>query len=412
MNELSAKDLVDLCENELQANFKEVEEIALINQEKVLKAFQNNRIASRHFVGTNGYGYSDEGREALARVFAEVFGAEDAIVSPYFSCGSHAISVVLFALLRPNDTMLSITGKPYDTLDETIKGIEIDTGSLKDFGVNYEQIELIEGKFNQDAVVKRVKEISPKMIFIQRSRGYSTRNPLSVEEIGNMIARIKEVNQEAFIVVDNCYGEFVQTKEATQFGADICVGSLIKNPGGGIAPTGGYVVGTRKAIDLVGRRLFSPSLSVETGSYVGGYRLFFQGVFLAPHVTSQAIKSMMLLGHVASKLGYHIFPLSNEKHLDIIKSITFSTKEELISFCQLIQANSPIESYAKPEPWAMPGYTSEVIMAAGTFVQGASIELSCDAPIREPYVVHIQGGLTYEHVKLVAIKMAQAFMSR
>lgn len=407
-----ANQLIEQCEQELQAQFKHHEQISLFNQEKVLNAFQKHRLASRHFVQTNGYGYSDEGRELLAKVFATVFGAEDAIVSPYFSCGSHAISVVLFALLRPGDTMLSVTGKPYDTLDETIWGSSdnADNGSLKHFGVNYAQIDLLNGKFDQEQIVKQILAIKPKVVFIQRSRGYSLRNPLSTAEIASMISIVKANHPNCFVVVDNCYGEFVETTEATEFGADICVGSLIKNPGGGIAPTGGYVVGTKRAVSLVGQRLFSPSLGTETGSYVGGYRLFFQGLFLAPHVVLQAIKGMMLLGHVAKKLGFSIFPNTFDAHLDVIKSIEFNTKQELISFHQLIQANSPVESYVTPEPWAMPGYTSDVIMAAGTFVQGASIELSCDAPIRPPYVVHIQGGLTYEHVKLVALQMANKFM--
>ncbi|MFA6859821.1 MAG: methionine gamma-lyase family protein [Clostridia bacterium] len=406
----NAIELVKDCESELTNNFKKIEEISLFNQEKVLNALRNQRLASRHFVQTNGYGYSDEGREILARVYAEIFKAEDAIVSPFFACGSHAISVVLYAILRPNDTMLAITGKPYDTLDEVIKGVSEDSGSLKDFGINYEQIDLINGEINTQAVLEYLKSKSPKLVFIQRSRGYSARNPLDCKKIADIISQIRQINKEVFIVVDNCYGEFVQTTEPTEFGADICVGSLIKNPGGGIAPTGGYVVGTKRAVDLVGKRLFSPSLGTETGSYAGGYRLFFQGLFLAPHIVSQAVKGMMLLGAVATKLGFKIFPQTNEPHLDIIKSIEFNTKEELIDFCQLIQAYSPVESYVKPEPWAMPGYTSEVIMAAGTFVQGASIELSCDAPIRAPYIIYIQGGLTYEHVKLVAIKMAEKFL--
>ena len=392
-------------EKQLEPIFEELEEISLYNQNKVLKAFQENKVSSNHFFGTTGYGYDDPGRETLGKVFANVFGAEKAIVSPHITCGSHAISIVLFGILRPGDTMLSVSGKPYDTLDETIFGSEEDNGSLKDFGVKYEQIDLLDNKLNFDEIRNRIKDLKPKMVYLQRSKGYAWREALSVEEIGEVVKIAKKESPNSFVVVDNCYGEFVETKEPTDVGADIVVGSLIKNPCGGLASTGGYVAGTEKAIDLVSTRLTSPSLKLEVGSYERGYREFFQGLFIAPHVVKEAIKGAYLIGAVLENKGLVVHPSSNQKARDIIKSIKFNTADEMISFVQKVQKFSPVDSYVLPMPWDMPGYQDPVIMAAGTFVSGASIELSCDGPVKDPYIAYLQGGLTYEQNKLIALEL-------
>lgn len=397
---------IEQIENKLENVFNHFEEIALYNQEKVLKTFQRNRVSATHFAGTNGYGYGDLGREMLAKLFADIFGAEDAIVSPNITCGSHALAVALFGILRPNDVMLAVTGKPYDTLDETIFGIKgQDNGSLKDFGVKYEQIDLKNDQLDLEKIEERVKVLKPKMVYIQRSRGYAWRNPVSVIEIEKVVKIVRKVSPQTFVFVDNCYGEFVEKLEPTNVGVDIAVGSLIKNPGGGLASTGAYMVGTKRAIDLVATRLTSPSLKTELGSYERGYREFFQGLFLAPHIVLQAIKGAYLLGEVMAQKGYEIMPKSDEIAYDIVKSIKFNTADELISFVQKIQKFSPVDSHVLPLPWDMPGYPDQVIMAAGTFVSGASIELSCDSPIRSPYIAYFQGGLTYEHIKLIAMDM-------
>lgn len=392
-------------EKKLDTVFEELEEVSLFNQNKVLKAFQNNKVSSNHFFGTTGYGYDDQGRETLGKVFADVFGAEKAIVSPHITCGSHAISIVLFGILRPGDTMLSVSGKPYDTLDETIFGIEQDNGSLKDFGVKYQQIDLINDKLNFAEIEKQIKEIKPKMVYVQRSKGYAWREALSVEEIGKVVEIAKKESPNSFVVVDNCYGEFVETKEPTDVGADIVVGSLIKNPCGGLASTGGYIAGTEKAVDLVSTRLTSPSLKLEVGSYERGYREFYQGLFIAPHVVKEAIKGAYLIGSVLESKGFVVHPSSSQKARDIIKSIKFNTADEMVAFVQKVQKFSPVDSYVLPMPWDMPGYQDPVIMAAGTFVAGASIELSCDGPVKEPFIAYLQGGLTYEQNKLVAIEL-------
>lgn len=393
------------CEQRLKDQFQRLDKVALYNQHKVLKAFQNHKISTRHFSGTTGYGYGDIGRESLNSVFAEVMGGEKAIVSPLITCGTHALSLALFGILRPNDTLLSITGDVYDTMNENITGSSADIGSLKDFGVNYEKVNLIDGKMDFHAIKQTVEKTAPKLVYIQRSRGYSCRSAFSIQEISDVIALVRKVLPDCYVMVDNCYGEFVEEKEPADVGADIVVGSLIKNAGGGIAPTGGYIVGTARAIDLIERRLTCPSLGGETGSFEQGYRLFYQGLFLAPHTTIQAIKGAYLVGEVMSSKGYDIVPKSNENCYDIIKSVVFNTADELIKFVQLIQKNSPVDSDAVPMPWDMPGYEDQVIMAAGTFVSGASIELSCDSPIRSPYIAYFQGGITLEHVKCLCLDL-------
>ncbi len=398
---------IDEIEEKLKDKFKEVNEVAYFNQKKVMSAFAECRISATMFCGTTGYGYDDKGRETLNMLFSKVFGGEDAIVSPLFTCGTHTISTALYGLLRPKDTLLSITGDLYDTLSETLVGKG--NGSLMDYGINYEKIELKDNDFDYDAIKKKVKKLSPKVVFIQRSRGYSTRKALSVDEIGKVASFVKSISENTFVVVDNCYGEFVETAEPTQNHADVIIGSLIKNAGGGLVPTGGYIVGTKKAIELIEKRFTCPSLGREVGSYESGYRLFYQGLFLAPHVVAQAIKGSMLIGKVMEEKGYESIPNSEEKSSDIIRSIVLNDKDKLIKFVQTIQKLSPVDSFVTPYPWAMPGYEDEVIMAAGTFVGGASIELSCDSPIRPPYVAYFQGALTYEHAKMVAEKLLEIF---
>lgn len=398
------------CENDLKDRFDELDEIAYHNQKKILNAFQKNKIALRNFYGSTGYGYDDAGKDVLGKIYAEVFGAEACIVSPLITCGTHALNLALTAVLRPNDVLLSITGNPYDTIVECINGIEgKDTGSLKDFGVVYEQIELKNDKIDEDLALQKIKELKPKIVYMQRSRGYGWRKPISIEDFESIINKIRDINKDCYIFVDNCYGEFVEEKEPSAVGADLVVGSLCKNPGGGIVPTGGYVAGTKRAISLVENRLTAPSIGSEVGSYEMGYRLYFQGLFIAPSVVKNAIKGAYLIGRVMEKLGYEILPASNEKSYDIIKSIKLNTEDELVKFVQLIQSKSPVDSDAVPMPWEMPGYADKVIMAAGTFVQGASIELSCDSPIRKPYVAYFQGGLTYEHIKLVAESLYEEY---
>ena len=395
---------IEEIEKKLEPQFKRVEKIAYENQKKVLNAFIDLKVSAACFAGTNGYGYDDVGRDTLAKVYAKVFGTETAIVSPLLTCGSHAISTVLYGILRPNDVLLSATGGLYDTLQETIFGK--DNGSLEEFGVKYEQVELKNGEIDVELLIEKIKALKPKVVFFQRSRGYSSRKAFSVEVLEKVFNAIRPFMQkEAFIAVDNCYGEFVETKEPTDVGADVAVGSLIKNPGGGLAPTGGYIVGSKRAIDKISTRFTSPSLGLEVGSYEQGYRLFYQGLFMAPHTTAQAIKGAYLIGEVMKNKGYKIIPESSEPAYDIIKSVVFNSEEELVKFVQTVQAISPIDSYVLPLPWAMPGYEDKVIMSAGTFVGGASIELSCDSPIKKPYIAYMQGGLTYEHVKIFAERL-------
>ncbi|MBR2350137.1 MAG: methionine gamma-lyase family protein [Clostridia bacterium] len=392
-------EIIEKAENIAEPLFKVIDgDIALYNQKKVLNAFREHRVAVRHFTQTTGYGYDDVGRDTLANVFATVFGAESAIVSPNIVSGTHALTITLFGLLRPNDTLLCITGAPYDTLKEVINGENI--GSLKDFGVKYAEIGLKDGIIDLESVQNYLNTNSPKVIMITRSRGYDWRDALSIDDIAKTVDFIRKIDKKAIIMVDNCYGEFIEKLEPTQVGVDICAGSLIKNAGGGIAPTGGYVVGRKDLVEQVGYRLTAPSIGVEVGSYSGSYMPFYEGLFLAPSVVANAIKGTILASISLDLLGYEVKPAPKVMPKDVICSIKFNTAEELIAFIQGVQYSSPVDSYVTPEPWAMPGYDHEVIMAAGTFVQGASIELSADAPIKEPYVGYLQGGLTYQHFKI------------
>lgn len=405
MEETKAYKIVNEAEIELHELYKKIDETVLYNQKKVLDAFRESEVALRHMQGSSGYGYEDIGRPKLSEVFAKIFKAEDAYVSPLITCGTHAIFACLSGILRPNDLLLSVSGAPYDTLQECIHSEGI--GSLKDFGVKYDEIDLIGDEFDEKSIIDKLKTVSPKLILIQRSRGYSARQALSIEKIESIINRIREVNKSSYIMVDNCYGEFVQTREPIEVGADLCVGSLIKNPGGGIAPTGAYIAGKKELVEMVARRLTTPTLGAEVGSYNAQYTPFYQGVFFAPHVVGGALKGSALVGRVAEKIGLKSFPASTEYPYDIIRSVTFDNADDLIEVARLVQSYSPVDSFVTPFPWDMPGYTSKVIMSAGTFIQGGSIELSCDAPIREPYILYIQGGLTYEHVKLLAIEIVK-----
>ncbi len=390
--------LIQECENSLKNQFNTLEEIALFNQEKVLKAFQDNHIALRHFSGTTGYGYGDEGRDTLNKVFADVFHSESAVCTPNIVSGTHAITVALYGVLRPNDLVLSLTGNPYDTLMDVFNGKDI--GSLSDFGVKFDKIELKNGKIDINLAVKMVKELSPKVVYIQRSRGYEWRDALSIGDIQEVVNALRKNQLNSCIFVDNCYGEFVEKLEPTDVGVNLMAGSMIKNPGGGIAQTGGYIAGDKKYVDLVLNRLTSPSIGGEVGSYAYGYQQFYQGLFLAPHTVLQALKGSMLFGAVLAKLGYQTSPSIDKLPYDITRSIMFNDKDKLIGFIQSIQKNSPIDSFVEVLPWDMPGYEDEVIMAAGCFVQGSSIELSADAPIKPPFIAYLQGGLTYEHCKI------------
>lgn len=400
------KILLKECENSAKILFEELAENALFNQEKVLNAFSKNRISGYHFYPTTGYGYDDNGRDTLNRLFADIVGAEDAIVSPLIVNGTHALTLTLFGILRPGDTLLSIAGKPYDTLDEVISGKQ--NGSLKEFGVNFKITELTdEGDFDYDTIKTEFINTKPKMVFIQRSKGYLWREALSIRKIEKICSFIREIAPKTVIFVDNCYGEFVEDREPTQVGCDIIAGSLIKNAGGGIAPTGGYIAGKKELIEQVSYRLTAPSLGLEVGSYVGGYRLFYQGLFLAPSIVKNALMGNVLTGYAMSAVGCETMPQAGRRPYDIINSIKLNSAERLINFCKAIQSISPVESNVSPEPWAMPGYNDKVIMAAGTFIQGASMELSADGAVREPYTVYLQGGLSYEHCKLALMKILQ-----
>jgi len=400
--------LIKNAETRLMPLFAKIDETALFNQEKVLNAFIKNRIAPRHFAPTSGYGYDDEGRAALSTVFRDTFRAEAAIVSPYIASGTHALYLALSGILRPGDTFISLTGKPYDTLDGIIGGEG--NCSLKDFGIEFEQIEMSKtGGISLDAIKKSFKSKKYKLAYIQRSRGYSERRALSVDEIEEAVKVIRSATPDTCVMVDNCYGEFAETREPLEAGADIIAGSLIKNPGGGLAPSGGYIAGKEICVKQAGYRLTAPGVGCEIGSYQSGYKSYFQGLFFAPHVTAQALKGSLLVGAVMETLGYKTEPSVGAVPSDIIRSVQFDTAEKMINFCRQIQYASPVDSYVTCEPWDMPGYADKIIMAAGTFNQGASIELSCDAPIRPPYTAYLQGGLTYEHVS-IALKRVLAVL--
>ena len=396
--------LISECEEKLKDKFAFFEDVALYNQKKVLKAFQDNRLALRHFTGTSGYGYGDEGRETLNKIVADIFKAEKAICSPNIVSGTHALSLCLYGVLRPNDSVLCITGEPYDTLNDVIFGDG--NGSLKDFGIKFECIELKQDNIDKESIAKYLKNNRmPEMIYIQRSRGYAWRNAMTRGDIADAVQFVKSLGFSGCIMLDNCYGEFIEKKEATEVGVNLLAGSMIKNIGGGIAPTGGYVVGDEKYVDMVQNRLTAPSIGGEVGSYAYGYQYYFQGLFLAPHIVLQALKGSLLFGAVLSELGYETSPSMADMPGDIIRAVKFGNEKSLISFIQTIQKNSPIDSHVDALPWEMPGYNDKVIMAAGCFVQGSSIELSADAPIKPPYIAYMQGGLTYEHCKIVLMNL-------
>ena len=398
-----AKELVLKAEENLKEEFKKIDELCDLNSLKVLNAFNKNNITEAHFNSTTGYGYDDMGRDAIERVFADVLGAEDALVRSQFISGSHALCVALFAYLRPNDVMLSITGTPYDTLHEVI-GIKENKSSLKSFGVKYDEIDLKDNDFDYDEIKKYLKNNKVKLIEIQRSKGYSTRKSIEVDKVEKVIKEIRSVDKEVIIMVDNCYCEFVEDKTPLEVGADIIVGSLIKNLGGGIAPNGAYIAGKKELVDLAGERLTLPGEGREVGPSLGINKSILQGLFFAPLVVASSLKTAVLTSKVLEKLGYEVEPKYNEKRADIVQNIIFGNEKDLVSYCGGIQSASPIDSASKPIPWDMPGYSDKVVMASGSFTQGSSIELSCDGPVRKPYIAYQQGSLTYSYGKIAVMK--------
>ena len=395
---------VKKCEEEIKEELDKVDEIAEANSLKVLMAFNKNNLSENHFNSTTGYGYNDEGRDVIEKIYADIFKAEDALVRCQFISGSHALTVCLFALLRPGDTLLSITGKPYDTLDEVI-GIVENNSSLKSFNINYKQIDLVNDDFDYDNIEKCLKDDNIKVIEIQRSKGYSTRKSISIDKVEKVINFIKNIDKDVIIMIDNCYCEFVSKKEPIEVGADIVVGSLIKNLGGGIAPNGAYIVGRKDLVYLASERLNLPGEAKEVGPSLGMNKQLLQGLYMAPSVVASSLKTAILTSYVMEDMGYDVEPKYNEERADIVQNIIFNDEEKLIRYVQSIQQSSPIDSYVLPEPWDMPGYTDKVIMAAGTFTQGSSIELSCDGPIRSPYIAYQQGSLTYEYGKIAIMNV-------
>ena len=398
----------------LSGRFQEIDRISEYNQIKVIAAMQNQKVSEACLLGTTGYGYNDLGRDTLEKVYADIFHTEDALVRPHITCGTHALTIALSALLRPGDELLSPVGKPYDTLEGIIgiKKSEKRVGALSEYGITYAQVDLLEdGSFDFDGVKKAIHGRT-KLVTIQRSRGYALRPTLSVEQIGELIRFIKSIRSDIICMVDNCYGEFVEVIEPTDVGADLCVGSLIKNPGGGLAPIGGYLVGKKECIEQAAYRLTAPGLGKEVGATLGVNSAFFQGLFLAPTVVASALKSSIFAANLYEQLGFYANPGANDSRHDIIQAVALGTPEAVIAFCQGIQAAAPIDSFAMPEPYAMPGYHSDVIMAAGAFIQGASIELSADAPIEEPYSVFFQGGLTWPSGKLGILMSLQKMKER
>ena len=410
---MEIKQLVLQAERDCAPVFARLEETEMRNTRRVLDAFHAEDIAARHFAPTTGYGYDDIGRDALERVFARLFGAEAAIMRPSVACGTAALSLCLFGLLLPGDHLLSATGAPYDTMETVIGSKGNAIGSLKEMGVSFSQVEMANGQTEIDipGVLSAIKE-NTKVVLIQRSRGYAWRASLRPEEMESAIRAIHEKKPDVFVMVDNCYGEFICEKEPTHFGADVCVGSLIKNPGGGLAPTGAYLIGTERAISRIEARLTAPGLGREVGSYAASYQPFYQGLFMAPHTVTQALKTAILTARVFELLGMKTTPAFDAPRADIIQAIEMQKPERLIAFCQGIQAASPIDASAVPEPWDMPGYEDQVIMAAGTFVSGASIELSTDAPMREPFAVYLQGGLTYAHGKIALLSALETMAKK
>lgn len=390
---------INKIENDLKDIFARIDEVALFNQKKVLDAFRINKISDWHFTHSTGYGYDDLGRQMLSKLIATIFDSESCIASPLITSGTHAISLMFYATLFPGDILLSITGKPYDTLSDVIS--KKNTGSLADYKIKYKEIALKNSEFDYEQIEKKLKEEFIKCVFLTRSRGYSLRNSLSISKIKEAIAFVKKISPNTLVLVDNCYGEFVEELEPTQVGADLVAGSLIKNLGGGIAPTGGYVAGKEELVNLAANRLTVPSLGFEVGSYRSGYNEYFEGLFMSPVTVKNALRSAVLFANCFSDLGYTTIPEKSSIPFDVIVSIILKEKKKLLEFCRLIQKYSPVNSNVVPEPYQMPGYEDEIIMAAGTFVQGASIELTADAPIKNPFVVYLQGGLTYEHSKIV-----------
>ena len=391
----------------LKERFEKIDETAEYNQMKVINAMQKNHVAEMHLNGTSGYGYNDDGRDTLEQVYADIFKAEAALVRPQIICGTHALNIALSSNLRPGDELLSPVGKPYDTMDEII-GIRPSKGSLAEYGVSYRQVDLLaDGSFDYENIKKAINE-KTKLVTIQRSKGYASRPTLSVERIGELISFIKEIKPDVSCMVDNCYGEFVERIEPTEVGADMIVGSLIKNPGGGLAPCGGYIAGTKECVEQAAYRLSSPGLGKEVGATIGGVnKEFYQGLFLAPTVVAGALKGAIFAANAYEKLGFKVVPDGKEERYDIIQAVELRSAKGLIAFCKGIQAAAPVDSFVTPEPWAMPGYDDDVIMAAGAFVQGSSIELSADGPLREPYAAYFQGGLTWYHAKLGIIMSMQ-----
>ena len=396
-------------EDSLKERFEKFDKTAEYNQMKVIRAMQKNRVSEACFGASSGYGYNDLGRETLEQVYADTFHTEACLVRPQITCGTHALAIALFGNLRPGDELLSPVGKPYDTLEEVI-GIRPSNGSLAEYGVKYRQVDLLEdGTFDYENIRKAVNE-KTKLVTIQRSKGYQTRPSFSVKQIGELIAFVKKIKPEVICMVDNCYGEFVETIEPTDVGADMIVGSLIKNPGGGLAPIGGYIAGKKECVDRASYRLSAPGLGKEVGASLGLNQQLYQGFFLSPTVVAGALKGAIFAANVYERLGYGVVPNGSESRHDIIQAITFGSAQGVISFCKGIQAAAPVDSFVTPEPWDMPGYDSQVIMAAGAFVQGSSIELSADGPIKPPYAVYFQGGLTWYHAKLGILKSLQQLL--
>lgn len=397
------------AEESLKEEFKKIDEMCDMNSLKVLSAFNKNNISEAHFGSTTGYGYDDLGRDAIERVFAEVLGAEDALVRSQFISGSHALCVALFAYLRPGDIMLSITGTPYDTLHEVI-GIKENKSSLKSFGVKYDEIDLVNNDFDYAKIKEYLTNNKVKLIEIQRSKGYSTRKSITIDKVEKVIEEIRKVDKEAIIMVDNCYCEFVEDKSPLEAGADVIVGSLIKNLGGGIAPNGAYIAGKKNLVDLAGERLTLPGEGREVGPTLGINRYLLQGLFFAPSVVASALKTAILTSKVLECLGYEVEPKYNEKRADIVQNIIFGNEKDLVKYCAGIQSSSPIDSFSKPLPWDMPGYEDKVVMAAGSFTQGSSIELSCDGPVRSPFIAYQQGSLTYSYGKIAVMKAVETLL--
>ena len=401
MNNLD--EIIKKSEKELEEEYKKIDKICEFNSNKVLNAFKKNKVSETHFSQTTGYGYGDTGRDTLENVYSDIFKSEDSLVRSQIISGSHALTVTLFGLLRPGDTMLSITGKPYDTLDEVI-GIKENESSLKSFGINYKQIDLIDNEFDYEKIKETLQNNNIKLIEIQRSKGYSTRKSITIFSLENIIKYIKNIDDKVIIMIDNCYCELVSTKEPIEIGADIVVGSLIKNLGGALAPNGGYITGKKNLIKLVSERLTLPGEGKEVGPTLGINKSLYQGLFMAPYIVSSSLKTAVFTSYVMEKLGYKVEPRYCDERADIVQNIEFNDAEKLIKYCQGIQMGSPIDSYVLPQPWDMPGYSDKIIMAAGTFTQGSSIELSCDGPLKPPFIAYQQGSVTYEYGKLGVIE--------